>query len=257
MRILWNEPLGISASIDQYQLDRRKQGEEDWSQIYQGAAMEELSKGLEPGICYEYRVCACNVSGWGPWSSPCSGATKELQMQPSVHAKEFPIELDDLAVRGTCITNDPNHEEACICILQTSCNKNEWEDVMEVSGCKIEETLHEINRYYRVVVKHPSGAERESDVLHLRLQEVGSKDVDTSPGRALATPREHGLFVEQPEVEMSPSSSDTSLRCEALQQQVKELQQALGQAQAALEASQAAIQLSQACLSTLGKDLMQ
>lgn len=246
MNVLWRRPMDNGSPITGYRLERRLHGSDNWVQIYQGASEEELSTGLNPSTCYDYRVRAMNELGWGPWSAKCSDKTLDWKVDTALTAEEYPLDVDAIDLLGNFTSNDPDHDHECLLTLQTSQDKESWANMAAAKKCEIREAFHKINRYFRLVVEHPNGNKWTSESLQLRLQPVQGKGV-MLPGKALVdglkTPSDTQEVLSQPDVELSPSTSFRSLSQADV---VKDLEGALAIAQASSKALQSALQLSSA-----------
>eukprot|EP00931_Biecheleriopsis_adriatica_P054157 TRINITY_DN31834_c0_g1_i1.p1 TRINITY_DN31834_c0_g1~~TRINITY_DN31834_c0_g1_i1.p1 ORF type:complete len:530 (+),score=99.19 TRINITY_DN31834_c0_g1_i1:53-1591(+) len=224
MRVQWSDP--IESPIPPlpgtaYCLQRRRVGDEHWVQIYEGADKQYLSEGLKHATHYQFRVSACNASGLGPWSSECSATTKILELKASLHTQKSSTDSGVLTLHGKATSNDPLHDQACICSLQMSRDKNDWKHITSGKGLEVTHTLPDLNRYFRIEVEPEKGWKEASDVLlNLRFEPV-----------------------------KEPAASH------ALQQRVIELQRKLEQTQAALKLSQDTLRLSESQIASLGEAL--
>eukprot|EP00931_Biecheleriopsis_adriatica_P028455 TRINITY_DN1695_c0_g1_i6.p1 TRINITY_DN1695_c0_g1~~TRINITY_DN1695_c0_g1_i6.p1 ORF type:complete len:411 (+),score=58.33 TRINITY_DN1695_c0_g1_i6:833-2065(+) len=173
MTVMWSSPEDNGSPITGFRLQQREHGSAHWKQVYGGEEHQDHVTGLKPNTTYAYRVAAGNEIGFSAWSEECVGKTKDWSTCASLRAEDKAE--DELGLIGSFISNDAENDKNCSLTLQMSHDKDLWHDVASSQSSEVSDSLKDINQYFRLVIEHPSGEKRVSDILHLRLQEVARR----------------------------------------------------------------------------------
>ncbi|XP_023930352.1 fibronectin type-III domain-containing protein 3a-like isoform X1 [Lingula anatina] len=79
--VSWEEPVNNGATITEYRLEWQQKPEADFTQLYNGSALNYEVRGLSPATLYSFRVQASNAAGTGPFSP--QGACMTPSSSPS------------------------------------------------------------------------------------------------------------------------------------------------------------------------------